>query len=160
MEKNSENNYGMVGLRPLPRTIEDNKSVHGGSWEGSPTYDKQKGNYPFVADNIDIIKGWLEGDFKTKLMFFEHYWGLSEERDDLDPEKNELISEIYNLFRSKKIEVLPGLPDLINQIYGPKCDLEKIYLRLLVPFPDCIKEIEDTIWKIMFNELINGKGPL
>ena len=87
--------HGLVGLRPLPRTAEiDHGHSYGGSWADTPTFDEQKGNYPFVADHLDIIKGWLAGDFKTKRVFFEHYWGLSEARDDLDPEKNLLIKTI------------------------------------------------------------------
>ena len=87
--------HGLVGLRPLPRTAEmDHGHNHGGSWAGTPTFDEQQGHYPFVADHLDIIKGWLDGDFKTKRVFFEHYWGLSEARDDLDPEKNLLIKTI------------------------------------------------------------------
>jgi hypothetical protein len=88
--------HGMVGLRPLPRTEKDWKSNHGGSWQGTATYDKQAGNYPFVAEHIDTIKGWTDGDFKTKRMFFEYYWGLSPERDNLDPNKNHLIKVIRN----------------------------------------------------------------
>jgi hypothetical protein len=41
-----------------------------------------------------VVKGWLDGDFKTKRMFFEYYWGLDAKRDDLDPEKNGLIKTI------------------------------------------------------------------
>jgi len=86
--------HGMVGLRPLPRTKNDWKSNHGGSWKGTATYDEQAGNYPFVAKHIDTVKGWADGDFKTKRMFFEYYWGLSADRDDLDPAKNHLIKVI------------------------------------------------------------------
>ena len=35
--------HGLVGLRPLPRTEEDWKASHGGSWHGTPTYEAQKG---------------------------------------------------------------------------------------------------------------------
>ncbi|HBE71155.1 MAG TPA: hypothetical protein DDW52_23665 [Planctomycetaceae bacterium] len=59
-----------------------------------PTFEQQKGNYPFVAKNLDVVKGWLDGDFDTKRVFMEHYWGLSEERDDPDPNKNALIKAI------------------------------------------------------------------
>ncbi|MGB0767210.1 MAG: 3-keto-disaccharide hydrolase [Phycisphaeraceae bacterium] len=83
--------HGLVGLRPLPRDERDHKSNHGGSWAGTPTYQEQAGRYPFVAEHIDTVKGWLDGDFKTKRLFLEYYWGLSEERDDLDPEKNLLV---------------------------------------------------------------------
>ena len=86
--------HGMVGLRPLPRTVADHASNHGGSWAGTPTYEAQKGNYPFVAEHVDLVKGWLDGDFKTKRVFFEHYWGLNAKRDDLDPEKNLLVKKI------------------------------------------------------------------
>lgn len=90
--------HGLVGLRPLPRTAEmDHKSNHGGSWAGTPTFEEQKGHYPFVAENLDVVKGWLDGDFKTKRVFLEHYWGLSEERDDLDPQKNMLVRTIRDL---------------------------------------------------------------
>ena len=86
--------HGLVGLRPLSRTTADWKTKHGGSWEGTPTYADQKGNYPFVAEHIDVIKGWLDGDFETKRMFFEHYWGSAAELDDLDPKKNQLVKKI------------------------------------------------------------------
>lgn len=86
--------YGLVGLRPLPRDERDHKSNHGGSWAGTPTYAEQKGNYPFVAKHLDVVKGWLDGDFETKRIFFEYYWGLSEKRDSPDPEKNGLIKTI------------------------------------------------------------------
>ncbi|MGC6466311.1 MAG: hypothetical protein ACON5N_12050 [Akkermansiaceae bacterium] len=87
--------HGLVGLRPLPRTAElDHGHNHGGSWSGTPTFEEQKGAYPFVADNLDVVKGWLDGDFKTKRVFFEHYWGLSEARDNLDPKKNLLVRTI------------------------------------------------------------------
>lgn len=87
--------HGLVGLRPLPRTKAlDHSHHHGGSWAGTPTYAEQKGNYPFVAENVDVVKGWMGGDFKTKRMFFEHYWGLSKARDDLDPKKNLLVRVI------------------------------------------------------------------
>ncbi|MEM6853080.1 MAG: hypothetical protein AAF593_01600 [Planctomycetota bacterium] len=89
-----DSEHGLVGLRPLPRTADDLKSTHGGSWAGSPTFDEQDGQYPFVAEHVDVIKGWRDGDFKTNRVFFEHYWGLNEERDDLDPEKNLLVSVI------------------------------------------------------------------
>ena len=87
----SDRPCGYVGLRPLPRYAEDLKSNHGGSWAGLPTFEEQKGNYPFVAEHLDVVKGWLDGDFKTKRVFLEHYWGLSQARDDLDPNKNLLI---------------------------------------------------------------------
>lgn len=86
--------HGLVGLRPLPRTAADHQTNHGGSWAGTPTYDQQDGQYPYVARHLDVVKGWLEGDFKTKRMFFEHYWGLSEARDSPDPQKNLLIKTI------------------------------------------------------------------
>jgi hypothetical protein len=87
--------HGLVGLRPLPRTAKmDHSHNHGGSWAGTPTFEEQKGNYPFVAENLDVVMGWLDGDFKTRRVFFEHYWGLSEARDDPDPRKNLLIQLI------------------------------------------------------------------
>lgn len=86
--------HGLVGLRPLPRDERDHKSNHGGSWAGTPTYTEQQGNYPFVAEHIDVVKGWLDGDFKTKRMFFEYYWGLDPKRDNLDPQQNHLIKVI------------------------------------------------------------------
>ncbi|MDT8389048.1 MAG: hypothetical protein RRC34_00880 [Lentisphaeria bacterium] len=86
--------HGLVGLRPLPRDEGDWKSNHGGSWQNTPTYAAQKGNYPFVAEHLDVVKDWLDGDFKTKKVFFEYYWGLDAKRDDLDPQKNHLIKTI------------------------------------------------------------------
>jgi hypothetical protein len=97
--------HGLVGLRPLPRDTRDHKANHGGSWAGTPTYAEQKGHYPFVAEHLDVVKGWLDGDFKTKRMFFEYYWGLSEARDDLDPKKNGLIKTIRN-WEAKGAEIL------------------------------------------------------
>ncbi len=90
----AERQHGLVGLRPLPRTTADHAHNHGGSWAGTPTYEEQKGHYPFVAENLDVVMDWLDGDFKTKRMFFEYYWGLSKERDDLDPTKNFLVKVI------------------------------------------------------------------
>ena len=90
----SDRTHGYVGLRPLPRFEADLKTNHGGSWAGMPTFDVQKGNYPFVAEHLDVVKGWLDGDFKTKRMFFEHYWGSKEAFDDLDPKKNQLVEKI------------------------------------------------------------------
>ncbi len=87
--------HGLVGLRPIPADEAGTKHDHGGSWEGMPTFDKQKGNYPFVAKHLDCLFGWVpDGDFKTKRVFTEHYWGLSKERDDPDPNKNALIKVI------------------------------------------------------------------
>jgi hypothetical protein len=89
--------HGLVGLRPLSRSAAlDHGHNHGGSWAGTPTYADQQGNYPFVAEHLDTVKGWMEGDFKTKRMFFEHYWGLNPKFDDLDPEKNQLVRKIKN----------------------------------------------------------------
>ena len=89
--------HGLVGLRPLPRTAAmDHGHNHGGSWAGTPTFEEQQGKYPFVAENLDRVMGWLHGDFKTTRVFFEHYWGLSEKRDDLDPAKNLLVRTIRN----------------------------------------------------------------
>lgn len=85
---------GYVGLRPLPRDAGDLKANHGGPWAGLPTFEEQKGNYPFVAGHLDIVSNWLDGDFKTKRVFFEHHLGLTETRDDLDPEKNLLVKTI------------------------------------------------------------------
>lgn len=85
---------GYVGLRPLPRDESDLSTDHGGVWTGLPTFEEQEGNYPFVAEHIDVVKGWLDGDFKTRRIFFEYYWGLDAVRDDPDPEKNHLIRQI------------------------------------------------------------------
>ena len=90
----AEAEHGLIGLRPLPRDERDHKANHGGSWADTPTYAEQKGNYPFVAENVDLVKGWLDGDFRTKRMFMEHYWGLGEDRDNPDPGKNLLIKVI------------------------------------------------------------------
>lgn len=101
----AELKHGLVGLRPLPRDERDWKANHGGSWSNTPTYAAQKGNYPFVAENLDVVKGWLAGDFKTKRVFFEYYWGLDEKRDDLDPKKNLLVKTITD-WESKGGEVV------------------------------------------------------
>ena len=92
---NPESVHGLVGLRPIPADVADTRRSHGGSWEGMPTFDAQKGNYPFVAEHIDVLFGDVpNGDFQTNKIFFEHYWGLTPERDSLDPEKNLLIRTI------------------------------------------------------------------
>jgi len=95
-EADPQPTHGLVGLRPLPRDTADHKHNHGGSWEGMPTFAEQKGKYPYVAEHTDIVKGWLDGDFKTKKVFFEYYWGLSNKRDAQDPKKNNLIKTIRN----------------------------------------------------------------
>ena len=51
----------------------DHGHNHGGSWAGTPTFAEQQGKYPFVAENLDLVMGWMNGDFKTKRVFFEHY---------------------------------------------------------------------------------------
>lgn len=88
--------HGLVGLRPLPRNAHDLKHNDGGAWAGLPTFAEQAGKYPFVAEHLDVVMGWADGDFSTKRGFFEHYWGLSEERDDLDPNKNLLVKLIHD----------------------------------------------------------------
>lgn len=93
-EADTKRAHGYVGLRPLPRDEKDWKSNHGGSWQNTPTYEAQKGRYPFVAEHLDTVKGWLDGDFKTKKVFFEHYWGLNPKFDDPDPRKNQLVKKI------------------------------------------------------------------
>ena len=56
--------HGLIGLRPIPADQAGTKHNHGGSWKGMPTYDKQKGNYPFVAKQIDTLFGWVpDGDY-------------------------------------------------------------------------------------------------
>lgn len=56
--------HGLVGLRPLPRTAAlDHGRNHGGSWAGTPTFAEQQGKYPFVAENLDLVMGWMNGDF-------------------------------------------------------------------------------------------------
>lgn len=97
--------HGLVGLRPLCRDESDWKTDHGGSWQGTPTYAEQKGNYPFVAEHLDVVEGWLDGDFKTKRMFMEYYWGIDAARDNLDPAKNGLIQTIRQ-WESKGGEVV------------------------------------------------------
>ena len=89
-----EERGGLIGLRPLPRDAKDHRSSHGGSWAGTPTYVEQAGQYPFVAEHLDVVKGWLGGDFKTKRVFLEHYWGTSAARDDADPKRNALVRAI------------------------------------------------------------------
>ena len=92
-EKADTKCHGLVGLRPLPRTEKDWKSNHGGSWQGTPTYEAQKG-IPLRRRAYRYGKGWLDGDFKTKRVFFEHYWGSAAKFDDLDPKKNQLVKKI------------------------------------------------------------------
>lgn len=86
--------HGLVGLRPLPRVDADRKHQHGGPWTGMPTYEEQKGKYPFVAEHLDVVKGWQDGDFQTRRGFFEYYWGLDATRDSPDPRISPLVREI------------------------------------------------------------------
>jgi hypothetical protein len=121
-EMDANKSSGLVGLRPLPRDAAD-LAMNGGAWAGLPTFEEQKGNYPFVAENLDVVMDWLNGDFKTKRVFFEHYWGLNEARDNLDPEKNLLVEEIRKwesqggmiehilICREFKLAVARGYPD-------------------------------------------------
>lgn len=115
---------GLVGLRPIPADEAGTRHNHGGSWEGMPTFDQQKGNYPFVAEHIDTLFGWVpDGDFESKRVFFEYYWGLSSERDDLDPQRNQLIRTIRSweergavvehilICREARLAVNRGWPD-------------------------------------------------
>lgn len=104
-EAQPQRTHGLVGLRPLPRTDADRKHNHGGPWTGMPTYEEQKGNYPFVAEHLDVVMGWQDGDFKTPLGFFEYYWGLDATRDSLDPKVSPLVKQIKNWeARGGKIE--------------------------------------------------------
>ena len=116
--------HGLVGLRPIPADEAGTKHNHGGSWEGMPTFDAQKGHYPFVAEHIDTLFGWVpDGDFETRRVFFEYYWGLSEQRDDLAPKKNGLIRAIRRweergatvghilICREARLAVQRGWPD-------------------------------------------------
>ncbi len=116
--------HGLVGLRPIPADKAGTHHNHGGSWEGLPTFDTQKGNYPFVAKQVDILFGWVpHGDFTTKQVFFEYYWGLSPKRDSLDPNNNELIRTIQTweerggdvvhilICREARLAVNRGWPD-------------------------------------------------
>ena len=64
---NPDSVHGLVGLRPIPADVAGTRHSHGGSWEGMPTFDGQKGNYPFVAKHIDVLFGDVpNGDFQTK----------------------------------------------------------------------------------------------
>lgn len=116
--------HGLVGLRPIPADEAGTKHNHGGSWEGMPTFEQQKGHYPFVAEHIDTLFGWVpDGDFETRRVFFEYYWGLSEQRDDLAPKKNGLIRAIRRceeggatvghilICREARLAVQRGWPD-------------------------------------------------
>ena len=89
-----------------------------------PTFEQQKGRYPFVAEHIDTLFGWVpDGDFETRRVFFEYYWGLSEQRDDLAPKKNGLIRAIRRweergatvghilICREARLAVQRGWPD-------------------------------------------------
>ncbi len=86
--------HGLVGLRPLCRNDADLKGSHGGPWAGLPTYDQQKGNYPFVAENMDVVTDY-KGDFKTRRGFFEYYWGIDSKGDSLNPEESPLVKHIH-----------------------------------------------------------------
>ncbi len=63
-------------------------------------------------------------------------------------EKNELVREIYNLFRTGVVAVHPGFPQFVKEIYGD--EFTNIDLHLLVPFSDCVKDIQEEIIKMRF----------
>ncbi len=126
---------GFVDLRPLPRIEEDWKMNHGGSWKGTPTYEQQKGNYPFVAKNLDVVSNWMDGDFVTKKVILEHYLGLNPALDELDSKKHAFIKKIKQaesegadvlqilIYREYRIVIQRGYP---NSVAGPYKEDTKI----------------------------------
>ena len=96
--------HGYVGLRPLPRSLVEAVAVAGPRGKSLPLFDgKLKGQYPFVAEHLDVLKGRFKGDeFRTRLAFFEYYWGLDAKRDSLVPKESPLVQTIQSLENSGK----------------------------------------------------------
>lgn len=94
--------HGYVGLRPLPRSQAEAIAVAGPGAKDLPLFDeKLKGQYPVVAEHLDVLKGRFKGDeFRTRLTFFEYYWGLDAKRDSLVPKESPLIQTIQSLENS------------------------------------------------------------
>jgi len=85
--------HGLIGLRPLPRTIEESKI----DWlSGIGSYEEWKGKFPFVAKNTDVLMDY-KGCFKTKRAFFEHYLPYDRDWIDTNPTTNPLVKKIQNV---------------------------------------------------------------
>lgn len=85
--------YGYVGIRPLPRTQKEAESdwVPGISKIG--TYDEQLKPNSFAAKNTDVVYEY-QGNFLTKKCFFEHYLPFDRDWIDTNPYTNPLVQEI------------------------------------------------------------------
>ncbi len=82
--------YGFVGLRLLPHDAVQAKE----RWlSGIGNYEDIKGQYPFVAENADVVWG-PRGCFKTDKVFIEHYLPFDRDRIDPNPKTNPLVREI------------------------------------------------------------------
>lgn len=83
--------YGFVGLRLLPHDADQAKQ---GWLSGIGNYKDLEGQYPFVAENLDVIWG-PRGCFKTDKGFFE--WYLEQDGGDEvnpDPKTSKLVDYI------------------------------------------------------------------
>ncbi len=85
--------HGLVGLRPLPRSVEESKI----KWlSGIGSYDEWSGKFPFVAENTDVLMDY-KGCFTTKRAFFEHYLPSDSDWIDTNPETNPLVKKIRDV---------------------------------------------------------------
>lgn len=91
--------FGFVGLRPLPRNTNEAKA---GWLSGIGNYQDWSGKYPFVAEHTDVLMDW-QGCFKTKKAFFEHYLPFDRDRIDPSPKTNPLVKKIRNVEKSGRI---------------------------------------------------------
>ena len=80
--------YGFVGLRLLPHDATQAKE---GWLSGIGNYKDLEGQYPFVAENTDVLFG-PRGCFKTDKAFFEWYVELDGgDKVNPDPKTSELV---------------------------------------------------------------------
>ncbi len=83
--------YGLVGLRLLPH---DSVQAKAGWLAGIGNYADLEGQYPFVAENLDVVWG-PRGCFKTDKSFFE--WYLEDDGGaevNPDPKTSKLVDYI------------------------------------------------------------------
>ena len=80
--------YGFVGLRLLPH---DAVQAEQGWLSGIGNYQDLEGQYPFVAENLDVVWG-PRGCFKTDKGFFEWYVEMDGgDKVNPDPKTSELV---------------------------------------------------------------------
>jgi hypothetical protein len=95
--------HGLVGLRLLPHDAEQTKAKR---LSGVGNYADLEGQYPFVAENLDVIWG-PRGCFKTGKSFFEWYVEL-DGGDEVNPDPH--TSKLVQWIRRDEVGLLPREP--------------------------------------------------